>query len=1237
MSDQGASTTGFGNYVVLRHDFAEPVLINGHTVTHVHSLYAHLDSVQSLSVGQQIGIGQQIGTLGSSGYSDVAHLHLEITLGDTLPTVDDGYNPAGAPSNWVDPVAFVSSWPRDPAIGEIITIHSTADLPAGIDATEIVDFDLSQLFGYWDAGGSSGVHIGAGEVLTSAHGFFEPDGSNPDGTLSSFAIDATFGRNIVDAIPTTVSLQSDDPEVKNIGGYFNEPVGGGGQDFALISTGAIVPGAPSQFIVFENDNDASGNVFSIGYPAPPDGVIRSPTTDGDTPILTTGFLQPEKLSISTKYSETMYVADVWEVPGLGGAKGQSGSGFWLDSDPDGDGSQDRFLAGILVDGSGSNGSGWSETTYFAPLSGIYWALAAELRAHHNADEFPTHTLVSKQTGNGNLAGTFLNERIFGGAFDDSLHGWEGRDFLAGSAGRDQLAGGSESDVFYFQNDDYPPFTSVNPDLITDFNQGNSGVFSASEGDLIDLSGFQFATSTGFGTTSTVQLRSIEASGGLPAGAILEVNAGDGIWRAIARLDNVTSGQSVLIALTDAQSAARIGAEFVVDEVGDGTTWSISPGSQNVAEDDVTITFAIDRTGGNFEAETVYVSTVQIHGSYNDGDYVGRANVAVPFAAGATTETFTVQINADAFTEAEETFGLIVQADLNDPISTSLASSTFTIEDGSAPSVSGDTYIGDGLANTWSGTSSADLAFGDGGGDTLDGRGGNDIIFGGAGSDSIEGGAGSDIIVLGEGVDYADAGAGNDYIDARQSSAQNETIIAGAGDDTIIASGISSSSDRILTVEGGSGEDTLIVEATPNGSFRQGIVTHQFGADGELLTHSSAFEAIEAAIATGGPHYVSTSQFSSGGGRAGAWILADDIERFEYRGRGNGDLFLDWDGTSNTFLGGGGTDALYADWSDATTDIVWNLTVDNDTRKTLSNGVDVQSIERVLLETGSGDDNLVLGNQNDHVETGAGSDIIVLGEGVDYADAGAGNDYVRGGSRDDTYFVAAGDGLDVIEDNVGAGIDRILLGPGISIDDLHFEKSNGGVTLVIQFGTNEIHLGNHFNPVTGAQQNSVEKIEAQDGEILLSSIEWSQLTMSPKVLGTPEDDYLSGNESANETFSASAGNDLVDLGLGDDTGDGGAGIDTLSFASLDAPGFVFGDIEVGVIVDLSAQGTPQQTGQGNDIFTNFENLGGSGFADFLTGDGAANAINGGAGGDVLVGGDGDDTLEGGEGFDAVEGG
>jgi murein DD-endopeptidase MepM/ murein hydrolase activator NlpD len=107
VADQGASTTHFGNYVVVQHDLPSPTLVNGVPVDRVNSIYAHLNSVEALSVGDPIAIGQQLGTLGKSGYADIAHLHFEMTTGSTLPTSDDGYNPAGAPAAWIDPVAFI--------------------------------------------------------------------------------------------------------------------------------------------------------------------------------------------------------------------------------------------------------------------------------------------------------------------------------------------------------------------------------------------------------------------------------------------------------------------------------------------------------------------------------------------------------------------------------------------------------------------------------------------------------------------------------------------------------------------------------------------------------------------------------------------------------------------------------------------------------------------------------------------------------------------------------------------------------------------------------------------------------------------------------------------------------------------------------------------------------------------------------------------------------------------------
>ena len=127
--------------------------------------------------------------------------------------------------------------------------------------------------------------------------------------------------------------------------------------------------------------------------------------------------------------------------------------------------------------------------------------------------------------------------------------------------------------------------------------------------------------------------------------------------------------------------------------------------------------------------------------------------------------------------------------------------------------------------------------------------------------------------------------------------------------------------------------------------------------------------------------------------------------------------MSWGNNMRSAIGGAGDDALYADWSSTSAAIVWNITVNNDVERTLGNGVVVQSIERLLIKTGSGDDNLTMGTFEDHVETGAGNDRIALGGGGNqYADAGSGNDVidarqdqnasgaVLAGTGDDTIFV-----------------------------------------------------------------------------------------------------------------------------------------------------------------------------------------------------------------------------------------
>ncbi|MGZ8364027.1 MAG: Calx-beta domain-containing protein [Caulobacteraceae bacterium] len=119
-----------------------------------------------------------------------------------------------------------------------------------------------------------------------------------------------------------------------------------------------------------------------------------------------------------------------------------------------------------------------------------------------------------------------------------------------------------------------------------------------------------------------------------------------------------------------------------DDGAQPTTYSLTPSSTTVDEDDGTITFTVTRSGGT-PAETIFVSTTQTEGSSNSGDYTSLLNQALTFSSGQTTKTFSVSITDNLILESNETFGVIIQRNSSDPVSTFLDKSTFTIHDDDA--------------------------------------------------------------------------------------------------------------------------------------------------------------------------------------------------------------------------------------------------------------------------------------------------------------------------------------------------------------------------------------------------------------------------------------------------------------------------------------------------------------------------------------------------------------------------
>lgn len=82
----------------------------------------------------------------------------------------------------------------------------------------------------------------------------------------------------------------------------------------------------------------------------------------------------------------------------------------------------------------------------------------------------------------------------------------------------------------------------------------------------------------------------------------------------------------------------------------------------------------------------------------------------------------------------------------------------------------------------------------------------------------------------------------------------------------------------------------------------------------------------------------------------------------------------------------------------------------------------------------------------------GDDVMESGDGEDVLTGGLGNDVLRGGAQRDAYVVNLGDGEDLIEDDLDAGIGNVLtFGEGIARDDVRLEVD--GDDLLIHYGAN----------------------------------------------------------------------------------------------------------------------------------------------------------------------------------------
>jgi hypothetical protein len=221
-------------------------------------------------------------------------------------------------------------------------------------------------------------------------------------------------------------------------------------------------------------------------------------------------------------------------------------------------------------------------------------------------------------------------------------------------------------------------------------QGSSNGFAANSGDYTGKTGEGLTFSSGqVSKTFTISITNDTAvESDETFGVVVQRNASDPVSTYLARST---------FTIHDNDAVAP-------------TSYSVSPGSVTVDEGAGTVTFTVNRSGG-LPAETVYVSTVQGSSNgfaANSGDYTGKTGEGLTFSSGQTSKTFTISITNDTVVESDETFGVVVQRNASDPVSTYLARSTFTIHDNDVGPVQGNTMAAASLNFMKSGISAAEV-------------------------------------------------------------------------------------------------------------------------------------------------------------------------------------------------------------------------------------------------------------------------------------------------------------------------------------------------------------------------------------------------------------------------------------------------------------------------------------------------------------------------------------------------
>jgi Ca2+-binding RTX toxin-like protein len=424
------------------------------------------------------------------------------------------------------------------------------------------------------------------------------------------------------------------------------------------------------------------------------------------------------------------------------------------------------------------------------------------------------------------------------------------------------------------------------------------------------------------------------------------------------------------------------------------------------------------------------------------------------------------------------------------------------------------------------------------------------------------------------IENIETGSGNDTIYA---DINNNSIIGGSGDDTILLGGYDDLNDTLTDID--DGKDYID------------------GGDGfnDTADYSAISNNIEVTL-----NGSSTATLT-----IDTHTQSDTLVNIENITSGSGDDTITGDAQINTLKGGEGRDRLSGKGNN---DELYGEEGDD------------------LLLGGSGDDKLYGGEGSDTFIGGTDNDTFTGGDdgGEDLVDYSlASNSISVDLSKTTSQYINSEEGSDTL-----VGIESVK---GSSKDDTFksdITKSNkfDGVG-----GSDTIIYSDHLTDVDDKIVVDLE-IQDVDGYSDIAITDGGSLSATDKVksvtniTATNGDDTIKGDNS-NNTLKGGLGDDTLYARGGDDYLDGGVGGDDWVDYSANT--------ENNINIALSSQSATY--GAYEDRLIEIEHIAGSDQDDTISGDDDDNSLLGNDGDDKLYGGKGDDYLDGGDQSDTLDGG